>query len=145
MEEIKKVKAFLDSSVLVEILRGKLEYSKLISNEFLKKIQYAINPIVVQEIMLIAIRYENNLNVDILGEVIKILPLDTNNIGIIPDELKKLRNFVVHSNDILILETAENECDYMLTLDQDFLSIKSLNNLQIVTPENFIKEMEGLQ
>lgn len=134
----RKIKVFLDSNVLIEILRGKIEFRKLLSKEFTGKLKYAVNPIVVQEIMLASQKLEG-INADSLTDIVEIIPLEI----ISEKELKEVRNFFVHSNNLLILESAEKECEYLVTLDMDFLKLKNEGKLKILTPENFIKEMEG--
>ncbi len=136
-----KIRVFLDSSILVQYFKGDRKLKGLFSSEILNKVQFAINPIVFQEILLINRRLDEKIDFNKIEEHLKILP-----IGEITDEneiknIKMIRNYLAHSNDILIIKSSLEECDYLLSTDKELLNIGSIGSLKIICPEEFFNLM----
>lgn len=137
----KKIEVFLDSCILIQYFKGDKELKNLFSPEILNKVQFAINPIVFQEILLINKRMNEKIEFDKLEKYLKVIPI-TENIG--EDEVKKIkmiRNYLVHSNDILIIKSSLEECDYLLSTDKELLNIGSIGSLKIINPKEFFNLM----
>lgn len=133
---------FIDTNVVAAYLRGESSSSHLFSDEILRKVHFAINPIVLQELLFIA---ETRKHPEILNAVQKQFRLLPINLDKADEYLKyavDLRNKIPHSNDILILSSAV-ECDYLVTYD---LALKALSSRlsckpQIVTPEQLLSQL----
>ncbi len=143
---MKKITVFLDTSIIISYLRDEEILKGLFSNKILKKVKYIINPIVYQEILLLAdsIRKASKKSKKPIFEeifkFIKVIPLDCDF-----EKLTRFRNYLIHSNDIFVLETAYSNSDYLLTLDNAFLKLNHLESLEIINPEQFFKILEEKQ
>jgi predicted nucleic acid-binding protein len=71
--------------------------------------------------------------------------VDSSRARIDSGKLRDLRNRMVHSNDILILQTASLNCDYFLTMDKKLLEIERLGSMRIVSPAEYFNLVEGRQ
>lgn len=134
---MKKIRVFLDSSVIVLYLKGEKSLKGLFSSRVLEKVQYIINPIISQEILLMAESIEEKSSLSIIFKHIRTIPLDVEF-----DTLKRFRNKVAHTNDILILQTAISESYYLLTQDRELLNLEQFSPLEIISPEQFFKILE---
>lgn len=134
---MKKIRVFLDTSIIISYLRNEKSLRNLFSRRVLERVQYIINPIISQEILLVAESIREKSLLAQIYKYIKIIPLDVDF-----DKLMRFRNLMVHSNDILIIETATTESDYLLTLDRTLLKLNQLRPLEIISPKQFFKLLE---
>lgn len=131
-----KIRAFLDTNVLLEYFQGKAELQHLFSEEVRERAAFAINSIVVQELLL-SYRGEELIAVE---PYLEILPLDVDpSSPELQAMLRDVRNRSLHVNDILILATARSY-DVLLTNDRDLLQAGNAI-LRSETPEEFLVEL----
>jgi predicted nucleic acid-binding protein len=134
---------FLDTNVVAAYLRGEPPSSHLFSNEVLKKVRFAINPVVLQEIFFLAETRKHPEILQELQEEVSVLPLNFEKAEEYLKYAASLRNRIAHSNDVLILSSAA-ECDYLVTYDQALrqaLRTLSTSKPQVVTPEQLLSEL----
>jgi predicted nucleic acid-binding protein len=135
-----KLKVFLDTSILFSYFRNEKDVMKLFSKEMLEKVQYIINPIVYQELILAGDRIKEKIEFKKIEDHVKMVQIDTSKMDIDHKRVREFRNRIVHTNDVLILQTAISECDYLLTLDQFLINIgKEIKTLKVVSPNEFFK------
>lgn len=139
-----KLKVFLDSSVIISYFQNERDLAELFSKEVLDRVRYIINPIVYQEIIL-AMRRVEGLDLKKLGDSVEIVQIDRSEMDGYLEKVRSLRNLLVHTNDILILQNAISEGDYLLTLDSQLLEIREIESLKIVSPREFFNILEGRQ
>ena len=148
---MEKLKVFLDTSVVISYLQGNKELENLFSQRILRKVRYMVSSIVYQEIIFATNRMEMIYRRHIRKELAKfdtfveVIPDDASKMRLDPKKLRDMRNLMIHSNDILIFQTAILNCDYLLTLDQKLLEIKKMDSLRIVSPAGFFPLMVGRQ
>lgn len=137
--------AFLDTNVLASYLRGESPSSQLFSSEISDRVHFAINPIVLQELLSLSeIRKHPEMLEEIQQEV-SIVPLNLEKADEYLRQAANLRNRIAHSNDILILSSAA-DCDYLVTYDKALINvINSLSHSRpkVVTPEQLIAQIES--
>jgi predicted nucleic acid-binding protein len=138
-----KIKVFLDTNVLIKMLSGRKELLQLLSKEVLSKVTYVTSPIAFQELLLFAERATEKMDWGVLQEHVKLLPIDSEKVdSVLKDRLRMFRNLAIHSNDILLVGTAESaRCDYLLTYDQDLIRVVDKRILVAVTPETFLTSL----
>jgi predicted nucleic acid-binding protein len=131
-----KIRAFLDTNVLLEYFEGKPGLQHLFSKEVRELAAFAINGIVAQELLL---AYKGK-------ELMTVEPyLDIADLGVEPSSpilqamLRDDRNQSLHVNDILILATARSY-DVLLTYDLELLQAANAV-LRSETPEEFLVEL----
>lgn len=138
-----KIRAFVDTDVLLQYIAGKPEIRRLFSDEVRKRAAFAINAIVLQELLLA--RKDDPTAVDltavipyleVVGAGVDLSSPETRN------ELRKLRNYVMHANDVLILAGAR-ACDVLLTYDRDLLTAGPVADVKSETPEAFLEELDN--
>jgi predicted nucleic acid-binding protein len=131
-----KIRAFLDTNVLLEYFDGKPELQHLFSEDVRERVAFAINGIVAQELLL------SGINDDDLSAMEHVEIVD---LGVIPSSpglqamLRDERNRSLHVNDILILATARSY-DVLLTYDPTLLQAGKAV-LRSETPEEFLVEL----
>ena len=131
-----KIRVFLDTNVLLEYFQGKAELQHLFSEEVRARVAFAINSIVVQELLL-SYRGEELIAVE---PYLEILPLDVDpSSPELQAMLRDVQNRSLHVNDILILATARSY-DVLLTNDRDLLKAGNAV-LRSETPEEFLVEL----
>jgi len=131
-----KIRVFLDTNVLLEYFQGKAELRHLFSEEVRERAAFAINSIVVQELLL-SYRGEELIAVE---PYLEILPLDVDpSSPELQAMLRDVQNRSLHVNDILILATARSY-DVLLTNDRDLLKAGNAV-LRSETPEEFLVEL----
>jgi predicted nucleic acid-binding protein len=137
----RKIRVFLDTNVLLEYIRGKAELRQLFSAQVRERAAFAINGIVLQELLLARDNIEGGLDLtavvpylEVVGAGVDLSSPDTQ------AELRELRNRVMHANDVLILAGARS-CDVLLTYDQDLLKIGETAAVRSETPEEFLDEL----
>lgn len=130
---------FLDTNVVAAYLRGESPSSRLFSDEVLRRVNFAINPIVLQELFFLAETHKHPEILDNLQAFVSILPLNFERSEEYLQQATTLRNRLAHSNDVLILSSAA-ECDYLVTYDQALRSL-STSKPQVVTPEQLLSQL----
>jgi predicted nucleic acid-binding protein len=132
-----KIRAFLDTDVLLEYFVGKPELQHLFSDEVRERAAFAINSIVLQELLLSQVTDDDLTAVEPYVEIVEL--------GVAPSSpelqamLRDVRNHSLHVNDILILATAQSY-DVLLTYDRDLLQAAK-RVLRSETPEEFLVEL----
>lgn len=134
---MKKLRVFLDTNIIISYFNNEANIKKLFSKEVLEKVQYIINPIVYQEIILSGNKIKNSINLNELNNNAKLVQIDPTKIDI--KKISELRNNLVHTNDFFILQTAISNSDYLLTLDESLLRIGEINSLKVISPNEFFK------
>ena len=132
-----KIRAFLDTNVLLEYFNGKAELQQLFSDDVRDRVAFAVNSIVLQELVL---SYKAT-------EVMAVEPyLEILALGLDPSSpetqamLQDGRNRNLHVNDILIVAGARS-CDVLLTYDDQKLHGNNGARLRSETPEEFLAEL----
>jgi predicted nucleic acid-binding protein len=131
-----KIRAFLDTNVLLEYFSGKAELQHLFSEEVRERADFAINGIVAQELLF------SGVNDDDLAAIDHVEIVD---LGVDPSSpewqsmFRDQRNRSLHVNDILILATART-FDVLLTYDRALLQAAKAT-LRSETPEEFLVEL----
>jgi len=134
-----KIRAFLDSNVLLQYIAGKPELRRLFSNEVRERAAFLINAIVLQEFLLAR---------PSAGDLTAVIPyLEVVDAGVrlspeIQTELHNFRNKVMHTNNVLILAGAR-VCDVLLTYDRDLLNAGPVADVKSETPEAFLQELDA--
>jgi predicted nucleic acid-binding protein len=137
----KRPLVFLDTSVILAFLQGDSAAAELFSAEGQGRIRFAVNPIVLQELLLTADlagkpefeRIRNNL---------RVLPVDFSKAEALLPTIRHLRNRIAHSNDLLILSSAD-ECDFLVTKDSHLKSVARTEKPTILTPEEFATQLRA--
>jgi len=110
---------FLDTQVILDYLRGKPAAVRLFDSEAANRLRLAINPIVAQELLLSA----DGAVRPALGRIVermKMLPVDfakvekmvseaARALQALPAESPRLKKRLAHSNDFIILSSAEGD------------------------------------
>jgi predicted nucleic acid-binding protein len=148
---MEKLKVFLDTSVVISYLQGNKELENLFSQSILREVRYMVSSVVYQEIIFATDRmemiYRRHTRTELakFDSFVEVIPDDASKMRLDPKKLRDLRNLMIHSNDILILQTALLNCDYLLTLDKELLEIRKMASLRIVSPAEFFPLVEGRQ
>jgi predicted nucleic acid-binding protein len=132
---------FLDTSVLMHYLRGGSPESRLLSDRMLKRFRFAVNPVVLSEVLLAADASRNAAKLEQIREAVQILPINDAELTLLSDRLRRVRNRAIHTNDFLIYSSAV-ECDYLLTEDKDFKTLATGDRPAILTTSEFLERAE---
>jgi predicted nucleic acid-binding protein len=137
----RKIRVFLSSDVLLEYIRGKAGLQRLFSEEVRERAAFAINSIVLQELLLARRGAKDEI------DLTKVVPyLEVDGAGSDPPlpelltEVRKLRNRTLHVNDVFILASARS-CDVLLTYDRRLLDAGEFVEVRSETPEAFLDEL----
>jgi len=136
----RKIRAFLDTNVLLEYIRGKAELQQLFSEEVRQRAAFAINGVVLQELLLARGNAPGGTDLTKIVPYLEVVGAGVNLYS--PEtqaELRELRNRVMHPNDVLILAGARS-CDVLLTYDSDLLKVENAA-VRSETPEAFLDEL----
>lgn len=136
-----KKRVFLDTNVFVELLSGRGELLKLFSDDVLNKVAYVTSPVVFQELFFAAGRTGKEVSLEGIERHIEIIPVDITKLSsAFKQEVRKFRNLAVHSNDVLIISTAdEAKCDYLLTYDKAIIQASEKRTYKAITPEDLLR------
>lgn len=137
-----KVRAFLDTNVIIAYAKGQHDATELFSSRVLARTRLLINPVVLQELLLAVDldRYpELAPRLELLTEL---LPLDAIDSQGLLKRVRDMRNRAVHANEFLIYSSAK-DCDYLVTYDKDFQAFRSDVPPQIVTPTEFLHALDS--
>jgi len=133
--------AFLDSSVIIGYLRGDRATVPLFSAEAEGRIQFAVNPIVLQELLLTPGAAEQP-EFDRIRDHLRILPVNVHKAELLLSRVKAMRSRIGHSNDILIMSSVD-DCDYLVTRDALLKILAEAEKPQVVTPEELAIRLEA--
>jgi predicted nucleic acid-binding protein len=139
--ELGRPLVFLDTDVIVGYLRGDRSAAELFSAEAEGRIGFAVNPIVLQELLLAGDaagrpEFEN------FRDHLHVLPLNIEKAEALVAKVRALRNRLAHPNEILIFSSAE-QCDYLVTRDADFKRLATTDKPEVVTPEELIAHLQA--
>ncbi len=106
---------FLDTNVIIGYLRGEPSAAQLFSAEAEGRIRFALNPIVLQELLLAA-DGARQPGFERIRDHFRLLPVDFAKAEALLPRARALRNRLPHPNGILMLSSAE-KCDFFVTRD----------------------------
>ena len=132
---------FLDTDVIIGYLRGEATAVQLFSAEAKGRIRFAVNPIVLQELLLAA-DAARNPEFEHIRDHLRVLPVDYEKAELLLERVRALRNRITHSNDILILSSAD-DCDFLVTRDVGMMNLTPDDKPQVVTPEELIIQLRA--
>lgn len=136
-----KIRAFLDTDVLLEYMRGKAELQRLFSEEVRELAAFAINGVVLQELLLARDDASGAIDLTAVAPYLEVVGAGVDlNSPELRAELRQVRNRVVHTNDVMILAGARS-CDVLLTYDKHLLSAGQQSAVRSETPEDFLDEL----
>jgi predicted nucleic acid-binding protein len=131
---------FLDTNVIIGYLRGDSSAVQLFSAEANGRIRFAVNGIVLQELLLAG--DAGRPEFDRIRDHLHVLPVDLEKAEALLPRVRALRNRLAHSNDILILSSAD-ECDFLVTRDLNLKNLVITGKPQVVTPEELATHLQA--
>jgi predicted nucleic acid-binding protein len=132
---------FLDTNVIIGYLRGEAAAVQLFHAESRGRIRFAVNPIVLQELLLATDAAERP-EFERIRDHLRVLPVDVAKAEALLRQVRTLRNRLAHSNDILILSSAD-ECDFLVTGDVLRMQLGTASKPQVVTPEELVTHLRA--
>jgi predicted nucleic acid-binding protein len=132
---------FLDTNVILAYLQGDASAAELFEAEADGRICFAVNAIVLQELLL-ASDVAGWPEFEHIREHLRILPLDFSKAEALLPSLRALRNQIVHSNDVLILSSAE-QCDFLVTKDAHLKNVPAFEKPKVLTPEELATQLRA--
>jgi predicted nucleic acid-binding protein len=132
---------FLDTNVIIGYLQGDPSAAQLFSAEADGRIRFAVNPIVLQELLLAADAADRP-EFERIRDHLRVLPVDFAKAEALLPRVRALRNRLAHPNDILILSSAD-ECDFLVTRDALLKSLVIAGKPQVVTPEELATHLRA--
>ena len=105
-----------------------------------KGANFAINAIVLQELLLAADASTPKFRR--IRRHLRVLPLDFGKAEALLMRLRALRNRAAHSNDFLIMSSAQ-ECDFLVTRDKLLKNLVTNDKPQVVTPEELVTRLRA--
>lgn len=131
---------FLDSNVIVGYLQGEPAAAQLFSAEAEGRIRFAVNGIVLQELLLADAdawpEFERIL------DHFRVLPEDLAKAEALVPRARALRNRLAHPNEILILSSAV-ECDFLVTRNALLRTLATAEKPQVVTPGELVTHLRA--
>jgi predicted nucleic acid-binding protein len=137
----KRPLVFLDTDAILRYLRGDASVAQLFSAEASGRIRFAVNPIVLQELLLAA-DAASRPEFQNIRDHLRVLPLDLAKAEALVPRARALRNRLAHPNDILILSSAD-ECDFLVTSDVYLKNFVTTEKPQVVTPEELVTRLRA--
>jgi len=137
----KRPLVFLDTNVIIGYLRSDPAAAQLFSAEATGLIRFAVNPIVLQELLLAADAADRP-EFQRIRDHLRVLPVDFAKAEALLPRVRALRNRLAHSNDILILSSAD-ECDFLVTSDILLKTLVTAEKPQVVTPEELVAHLRA--
>src|SRR5437763_13379542 len=132
---------FLDTNVIIGYLHGEQSAVQLFSAEAEGRIRFAVNPIVLQELLLAA-DAAGRPEFERIRDHLRVLPVDFAKAEALLPQVRSLRNRLAHSNDILILSSA-GECDFLVTRDALLKTPVDAEKPRVVTPEELVTHLRA--
>src|ERR1700693_85472 len=139
--DIKQPLVFLDTNVIISYLRGDPLAAQLFSAEATGRVRLAINPIVLQELLLAA-DAASLPEFQQIRDNLQVLPVDFATAEALLPRVRSLRNRLAHSNDILIVSSAD-ACDFLVTRDGLLKNLVTADKPQVVTPEELVTRLRA--
>jgi len=139
-KDVHRLRAFLDTSAIAAILQRRGTAPRLLSEDVKHRVQFAVNPIVLQEILLLAEAQNNPEVLDALRRDWEIVPVDEAALALFLRDARELRNRWAHSNDLLIVSSA-SKCDYLVTYDEQLRRLVHSRPPRVVTPEELLDDL----
>ncbi|HEX7154358.1 MAG TPA: PIN domain-containing protein [Thermoanaerobaculia bacterium] len=136
-----KIRAFLDTNVLLEYLRGKPELQGLFTPEVEARVSFAVNPVVLQEFMLASGRVQPDVDLATIASHLEVLAAEAFTPSERLQRLRPVRNFVAHANDLMILASSRH-CDVLLTYDVKLRELGESAEIEAETPEEFLEDLQ---
>src|SRR6266566_9503671 len=137
----KRPLVFLATNVIVGYFRGEPSAAQLFSAEAEGRIRFAVNPIVLQELLLAA-DAAGLPEFERIRDHLRVLPVDFAKAEALLPQVRALRDRLVHANDILILSSAV-ECDFFVTRDAILKTLVTAEKPQVVTPEELVTQLRA--
>ncbi|MCU1259062.1 MAG: domain nuclease [Bryobacterales bacterium] len=132
---------FLDTNVIIGYLRGDPSAAKLFSAEAAGRIRFAVNPIVLQELLLAA-DAAGGPEFERIRDHLRVLPVDFAKAEALLPRVRALRDRLAHANDILILSSAD-QCDFLVTANVLLKNLVTAEKPQVVTPEELVTHLRA--
>jgi predicted nucleic acid-binding protein len=131
---------FLDTKVIIGYLSGDPSAAKLFSAEAADRIRFAVNPIVLQELLLADATALPEF--DQIRDHLRVLPVDLAKAEALLPRARSALSRIAHPNEILILSSAD-QCDYLVTRDALFKLMVTAEKPQVVTPEELVTRLRA--
>ena len=135
----KRPLVFLDANVIIGYLRGERSAALLFSAEAEGRVRFAVNPIVLQELLLAA-DAAGQPEFERIRDHFRVLPVDFSKAEALLPRVRLSGNRMAHPNDILILSSA-GECDFLVTRDDLLKTLVTAGKPQVVTPEELVTHL----
>jgi predicted nucleic acid-binding protein len=126
---------FVDTNVILGYLQGDPPAAQLFSAEESGRIRFAVNPVVLQELLLAGAGDRPEL--DGIIDHLRVLPVDIAKAEALLPRARALRDRLAHANDILIVSSAD-ECDFLVTSDVLLKFLVTSPKPRVVTPDELI-------
>ena len=139
--DLKRPLVFLDTNVIIGYLQGDQSAAQLFSAEAYGRIRFAVNAIVLQELLLAA-DTAGRPEFERIRDHLRVLPVDFAKAEALLPRVRALRNRLVHSNDILIVSSAD-ACDFLVTRDVLLKNLVTADKPQVVTPEELVTHLRA--
>jgi predicted nucleic acid-binding protein len=139
--QLKRPLVFLDTNVIMGYLRGEPSAVQVFSAEAKGRIRFAVNSIVLQELLLGA-DPAGRPEFERIRDHLRVLPVDYAKAEALLPRVRALRDRLAHSNDILILSSA-SECDFLVTRDAVLKTLATADKPRIVTPEELVRYLRA--
>ena len=143
--------AFLDTDVILAYLAGEPSAVRLFSAGFDGLVRFAINPVVVQELLLTPGAAARPEFERIRGRL-KVLPIDFAKVEALAADVSRaldnmlpdphLRKRLAHSNDLIILSSA-GDCDFLVTKDKRLKDLVTEEKPLVVTPKGLVARLKA--
>jgi predicted nucleic acid-binding protein len=137
----KRPLVFLDTSVILGFIQGDPTAVQLFSAEAAGRIRTAVNPIVLQELLL-SVDGASRPEFEQIRDHLRVLPIDLAKAEALLPQFRAMRNRLAHSNDLLILSSAD-ECDFLVSSDVLLKSLVTAAKPQVVTPEELVAHLRA--
>jgi len=136
-----KIRAFLDTNVLLEYLRGKPELQALFTPQVEERVTFAVNPVVLQELMLASGAAERHIDFATIASHLQVLAAEAFTSPETVDRLRQARNYAAHANDLMILASSRH-CDVLLTYERKLRELGKSAEVEAETPEEFLEDLQ---
>ena len=132
---------FLDTNVILGYMQGDASAIELFSVEADGRIRFAVNPIVLQELLL-ATDAAGRPEFEQIRDHWRVLPVDFAKARALLRRMRASRDRLAHSNDILIVSSAD-QCDFLVTRDVLMKNLITGEKPQVVTPEELVTRLRA--
>lgn len=136
-----KPTVFLDTTALMQYLRGGSAGSRLLSSPMLKRFHFAVNPVVLSEVLLASDINGYAKKLEKIQESVDILPINDAELRQLSDKLYLVHDRGLHTNEFLIYSSAV-DCDYLVTEDDGFRNLADSEKPVILNTAEFLDQAE---